>query len=61
MAPKLLIADLEPNDVPSAILYFKQCLSEGTWTKERAHSVLMLQDDPDELIVAINAVRAIGG
>lgn len=51
------ISDIPRNDIEAAMQFYKECVAAGTWTPSRAHSVLMLQDDPDTLIDAINAEK----
>ena len=52
---KLKLSDLRYNDTAQAMVYFRQCVQDGTWSSERAHTLLHMQDDPDELIAAISA------
>lgn len=52
-ADKPKISEVEPNDVNSAMAYYRRCVAAGILTKERTHSLMMLQDDPDALIAAI--------
>jgi len=52
----LKLCDVPRNDIESALSYFLQARADGTWDKEKAHSLLMKQDDPDDLIDAMNAI-----
>lgn len=45
--------DIEANNTEQAMSYYMQCLADGTWSTDKAHAVLQLQDDPDDLIAAI--------
>lgn len=52
----LKLCDVPRNDLDTAISYFLQSRADGTWTPEKAHSLLMTQDDPDALIDAMNHI-----
>lgn len=47
------IGDLARNDVPSAVRLYLKAKEEGTWSREQAEMIFMLQDDPAELITAL--------
>lgn len=53
----MTVEKLSRNDVPSAIALYRSEVERGTWTVEQAEVVLMLQDDPNELMKAIAVVN----
>ncbi len=53
MSGKIKLVDVKPDDVASAMAYYRQGLVDGTWNRERARALFGLQRDPDALIAAI--------
>lgn len=54
----LKIAELERNDVKSAVAYLEQQLDAGAFAPDDGQSLMMLQDDPDAMGEAVAAVIA---
>lgn len=52
----ILLRDLRRNDVKGSIVYYRQCLKDGTWSADQAEALFGLHDDPDKLIDAIALV-----
>lgn len=50
--------DVEPNNVESAMRYYRESVAVGAWSPDRARAVLGLQRNPDALIDAIAKARA---
>jgi hypothetical protein len=48
------ILDLKRNDTDGALAYARERLEEGDFTQEDAQQLIMLQDDPEELIKRLN-------
>lgn len=53
----LKLAEIEGDNVDQALAYYKQCRELGTWDAEKAHSLMLLQQNPDELIEAIAKIN----
>lgn len=49
----LAISDLKRNDIAGAIAVYEDRKAAGTLYPSTVESLLMLQDDPDQLIAAI--------
>ena len=60
---RVRLKDLRGNDVSQAMDYYRQCVAAGTWSREEAHMLLHMQDNPDALIAANNAEKksSVGG
>ncbi len=54
---RIRLFDLPPDNVDAAMAYYRQCAAEGPLSREKIHSLLQLQHDPDRLIKAIAAER----
>ncbi len=46
----MTIQELERNDVEGALRLRRELISRGEWGRDTAEILLMLQDDPSELI-----------
>jgi hypothetical protein len=53
--------DIEPNNIEQALVYYRQCVDDGTWSADKAQALCHKQDDPDPLIRAIAEVNAAAG
>ena len=49
------LSKLERNNVDQAMAYYQHCREAGTWTPDKARTVLHMQDNPDALIAALVA------
>jgi hypothetical protein len=54
----LRLYDVEANNTEQAVAYYREQLAAGTWSPDRAEALLMKQDNPDELILAMAKVKA---
>lgn len=50
--------DIKPGDIGQALAYYRQCVSDRTWSPEKAQSLIRIQNDPDALILAIAKLNA---
>ncbi|MCP4573230.1 MAG: hypothetical protein GY838_12825 [bacterium] len=51
------LIDLKRNDIPGAIEYAAGKIKTGGLSPEDAHVLLMLQDDPSELIEQLETLK----
>lgn len=51
----LKFTDIAPNNLDQAMAYVRQCVADGTWSPDKAESLLRMQDNPDAVIDAIIA------
>lgn len=50
------LVDLERNDLPGSLAYYLQCQAAGRWSPDKAQSVALLHDDPQEFLSAAAAL-----
>lgn len=54
----MTIEQLDRNDVDAAVKLYREETARGVWNADKAQSLLMLQDDPAELMRRLAAERA---